>query len=117
MLPLDAMHMRSDAALAAAKAQQQPQLDWSRMSPMTDAHSGQAVAESKDSGTSRAKYSRGRSASVLTMPRLTRSSSSSREWFLTPQRLLDAPTGVSTKRELKPAFHVVFARLMVSTKT
>jgi len=35
---LDEMHMRSDAASAPAKAQQQPQLDWSRMSPMVFAH-------------------------------------------------------------------------------
>jgi hypothetical protein len=35
ILPLVAMHMRSEAASAPAKAQQHPQLDWSRMSPMT----------------------------------------------------------------------------------
>merc|ERR1711920_370455 len=28
------MHMRSDAASAPTKAQQHPQFDWSRMSPM-----------------------------------------------------------------------------------
>ena len=39
------------SASAAPKAQQQPQLDWSRMSLMTVAHFGQFVAESKESGT------------------------------------------------------------------
>merc|ERR1719293_283157 len=47
---LVAMHMRSEAASAPAKAQQQPQLDWSRMSPMIFAHSGQFCSESKESG-------------------------------------------------------------------
>ena len=50
--PLDAMHMRSLAASAPPKAQQQPQLDWSRMSPMIFAQCGQLVAESKSVGTS-----------------------------------------------------------------
>merc|ERR1719399_2594216 len=47
---LVAMHMRSEPASAPAKAQQQPQLDWSRMSPMIFAHCGQFSAESKLSG-------------------------------------------------------------------
>merc|ERR1712232_510626 len=49
---LVAMHMRSEAASAPAKAQQQPQFDWSRMSPMIFAQSGQFSAESKLSGIS-----------------------------------------------------------------
>merc|ERR1719327_1707409 len=49
---LVAMHMRSEAASAPPKAQQHPQLDWSRMSPMILAHWGQLVSESKLSGTS-----------------------------------------------------------------
>ena len=44
------MHMRSEAASAPPKAQQQPQLDWSRMSLIMVAHFGKAVAESKLSG-------------------------------------------------------------------
>ena len=48
--PPVAMHMRSDAASAPAKAQQQPQFDWSRMSPMSFAHAGQRAALSKASG-------------------------------------------------------------------
>merc|ERR1712110_1055586 len=44
------MHMRSEAASAPAKAQQHPQFDWSRMSPMIFAHWGQFSAESKLSG-------------------------------------------------------------------
>merc|ERR1712023_488770 len=49
---LVAMHMRSEAASAPANAQQQPQLDWSRISPIILAHCGQFSAESKLSGTS-----------------------------------------------------------------
>merc|ERR1719375_2268746 len=49
---LVAMHMRSEAASAPANAQQHPQLDWSRMSPMILAHWGQCSAESKLSGIS-----------------------------------------------------------------
>jgi hypothetical protein len=51
-VPLVEMHMRSEAAEAAPKAQQQPQLDWSRMSPMTVAQDAQSglVAESNVSG-------------------------------------------------------------------
>merc|ERR1712023_87840 len=49
---LVAMHMRTDAASAPANAQQHPQLDWSRMSPMILAHCGQFSSESKLSGTS-----------------------------------------------------------------
>merc|ERR1719436_1884368 len=44
------MHIRSEAASAPAKAQQHPQFDWSRMSPMIFAHWGQCVAESNSSG-------------------------------------------------------------------
>jgi len=40
ILPPVAMHMRSEAASAPANAQQQPQLDWSRMSPMTEVGKG-----------------------------------------------------------------------------
>merc|ERR1719197_461679 len=47
---LVAMHMRSEAASAPANAQQHPQLDWSRMSPMIFAQCGQCSAESKSSG-------------------------------------------------------------------
>mmetsp|Transcript_22580 Transcript_22580/g.64153 ORF Transcript_22580/g.64153 Transcript_22580/m.64153 type:complete len:293 (-) Transcript_22580:3-881(-) len=50
--PLLAMHIRSDAASAAPNAQQQPQLDWSRISVMTFAHCGHCSAESKWSGIS-----------------------------------------------------------------
>merc|ERR1712232_690593 len=46
------MHIRSEAASAPAKAQQHPQLDWSRMSPMIFAHCGQFSAESKLAGIS-----------------------------------------------------------------
>merc|ERR1712232_610223 len=46
------MHIRSEAASAPAKAQQHPQFDWSRMSPMIFAHWGQFSAESKLSGIS-----------------------------------------------------------------
>merc|ERR1719480_66573 len=49
-----AMHMRSDAASAPANAQQQPQLDWSRMSPMIFAHFGHCSSESKASGATKA---------------------------------------------------------------
>merc|ERR1719313_285690 len=49
---LVAMHMRSEAASAPPKAQQHPQLDWSRMSPMILAHWGHCCSESKLSGTS-----------------------------------------------------------------
>merc|ERR1719456_2009570 len=52
------MHMRSEAASAPAKAQQHPQFDWSRISPMIFAHCGQFSAESKLSGIS-ASLSRG----------------------------------------------------------
>merc|ERR1719375_2209866 len=54
---LVAMHMRSEAASAPPKAQQQPQFDWSRMSPMIFAHWGQCSAESKLSGTSASTFS------------------------------------------------------------
>eukprot|EP00965_Chrysotila_dentata_P193085 6175535-Pleurochrysis_carterae.AAC.1 len=49
-LALVPMHSRSDAASAPAKAQQQPQLDWSRMSPITRAHCGHLLAASNESG-------------------------------------------------------------------
>ena len=48
-----AMHIRSDAASAPANAQQQPQFDWSRMSPIVLAHAGNASAESKSSGATK----------------------------------------------------------------
>merc|ERR1719506_2804946 len=48
--PSVAMQRRSEAASAVPKAQQQPQLDWSRMSPITLAHVGQLVSESNESG-------------------------------------------------------------------
>ena len=48
-----AMHMRSDAASAPAKAQQQPQFDWSRISPMIVLHAGQFVSESNESAAAR----------------------------------------------------------------
>merc|ERR1719456_177249 len=44
------MHMRSEAASAPAKAQQHPQFDWSRMSPISFAHCGQWASESNSSG-------------------------------------------------------------------
>merc|ERR1719443_2586502 len=47
---LVAMHMRSDAASAPPKAQQHPQLDWSRMSLIILAQLGQFSALSKESG-------------------------------------------------------------------
>merc|ERR1712087_450657 len=46
------IHMRSEAASAPAKAQQHPQFDWSRISPMIFAHCGQFSAESKLLGIS-----------------------------------------------------------------
>merc|ERR1719298_115754 len=49
---LVAMHKRSEAASTPPNAQQQPQLDWSRMSPMIFAHCGQFSSESKLSGIS-----------------------------------------------------------------
>merc|ERR1719162_2893326 len=45
-----AMHKRSEAAEAAPNAQQQPHIDWSRISPITFAQCGQFVSESKLSG-------------------------------------------------------------------
>merc|ERR1719356_1661795 len=71
---LVAMHMRSEAASAPAKAQQQPQLDWSRMSPMIFAHWGQFSSESKLSGISVCGSCK---ASTIS-PRLTISSTASR---------------------------------------
>ena len=44
--------MRSEAASAPAKAQQQPQFDWSRISLISLAHLGQFLALSKDCGMS-----------------------------------------------------------------
>ena len=46
--PLLAMHSRSEAASADENAQQQPQLLWSRMSPIIFPHCGQLAAESKE---------------------------------------------------------------------
>ena len=45
IVAFEEMQARSEAADAAPKAQQQPQLDWSRMSLMTWAHWGQAAAD------------------------------------------------------------------------
>jgi hypothetical protein len=50
--PFEAMHARSDAAETPAKAQQHPQLPWSRMSLMSLAQWGQCEAESKTAGMS-----------------------------------------------------------------
>merc|ERR1712125_205622 len=63
------MHMRSEAASAPAKAQQHPQFDWSRISPMIFAHWGQFSAESKLSGISTFVSA----AASTTSPRATRS--------------------------------------------
>ena len=71
ILPPVAMHMRSDAASAPANAQQQPQLDWSRMSPMVLAHDGQLVSESKASGTGASEVEMKRSASPEATARST----------------------------------------------
>merc|ERR1719502_1140476 len=83
---LVAMHMRSEAASAPANAQQHPQLDWSRMSPMILAHWGQCSAESKLSGISASSFS-----SSTISPRLTMSCTSFFGSPLTPQRFFEAP--------------------------
>jgi hypothetical protein len=51
VLPV-AMHNLSLKASVDPNAQQLPQADWSRMSPETDAQSGQLALTSKDSGMS-----------------------------------------------------------------
>ena len=63
-VPLVAMHMRSEAAPAAPKAQQQPQSDWSRMSGERRMNGGNSVEstgllgdrkERRDSGVQKKK--------------------------------------------------------------
>jgi len=54
---LVAMHIRSDAASAPPKAQQQPQFDWSRISFRVLLQAGQFVADSNESGTATASMS------------------------------------------------------------
>ena len=46
VLPSVEMHRRSEAASAVPNAQQQPHMDWSRMSPMTLAHLGKPTRAS-----------------------------------------------------------------------
>ena len=58
--------MRSEAASAPPKAQQQPQFDWSRMSPMVLAQAGQLVAESNAAGGA-ARVGRGTYSSISPM--------------------------------------------------
>eukprot|EP00401_Gymnodinium_catenatum_P054036 CAMPEP_0117504610 /NCGR_PEP_ID=MMETSP0784-20121206/24937_1 /TAXON_ID=39447 /ORGANISM="" /LENGTH=374 /DNA_ID=CAMNT_0005299969 /DNA_START=173 /DNA_END=1295 /DNA_ORIENTATION=- len=84
------MHMRSEAASAPANAQQQPQLDWSRMSPITLAHCGQFSAESKFSGIfSSAPASK--SVKRCTSPRATAAFKASFQPGFTPHKDLEAP--------------------------
>ena len=103
-----AMHIRSEAADAAPNAQQQPQSLWSRMSPMTSAHSGQLVSLSNDSGRSVALNS-------AEVARVAFDSSSALLCAWTPQRLLLAPTSRPAKRVLTPAFHSTPGDALISS--
>ena len=93
-LPLVAMQRRSEAASAAPKAQQHPQLDWSRMSVMVLAQCGQFSAESKLSGMVRPRFL------YTTVPLVALKDSS-----LTPNRGRIALMGWPAKRSGTPAFH------------
>lgn len=77
------------------------------MSPITLAHLGQSVSESKVSGmavSGMVELARGR---AWTMPH---------ESGLTPQRLLKSLRGVLSKRVFMPAFHSMFGwALILST--
>ena len=95
MAPLVAMHMRSEAADAPAKAQQQPHMDWSRMSPMMLAHLGQLVSLSKESGMAAVGVVWLARGSAWTLPQ---------ESGVTPQSDLTCESGFSSKRTFLPAF-------------
>merc|ERR1719356_2185492 len=97
---LVAMHMRSEAASAPAKAQQQPQLDWSRMSPMIFAHWGQFSSESKDSGTLTSSLALNSTISPMRTCSFTAASWSP----MAPHSPLDAPGGSAAKRGWAAAF-------------
>eukprot|EP00958_Prasinococcus_capsulatus_P019703 scaffold2462_cov402-Prasinococcus_capsulatus_cf.AAC.7 len=74
------MQRRSEAASAAANAQQQPQLDWSRMSLISVAQCGQCSAESKCFGSKAASPSESANSSTgtrLNRPRASASTASS----------------------------------------
>ena len=88
-VPFVPIHIRSDAAEAAPKAQQQPQSDWSLISPMISAQCGQLVSESKESGGSIPSYIG--CAPEPTTPASTKSNNSWRECSLTPHNEDDAP--------------------------
>merc|ERR550537_2166047 len=105
-----AMQRRSEAASAAAKAQQHPQLLWSRMSVMIFAHFGHCSAESKLSGSSTPSGTVCRT----TRPAATAAARRSAKPSFTPQRFLDAPGGASAKRALVPATHSGLALRMAS---
>jgi hypothetical protein len=98
-----AMHMRSDAAPAPAKAQQQPQFDWSRMSPITLAQWGHSVSESKLSGKPDELLRR--VFCMCTSPRLIAMSNDSFHPALTPQSGFEAPGPLDSKRESITGFH------------
>merc|ERR1719375_1673657 len=85
---LVAMHMRSEAASAPANAQQHPQLDWSRMSPMIFAQLGQFCSESKLSGTRALELAE---SSILISPFATKSATAFFWSPLTPIMSFDAP--------------------------
>merc|ERR1719498_1707357 len=95
LVALVAMHMRSEAASAPANAQQQPQLDWSRMSPMILAHCGQCSAESKLSGM--ALFVAVNSCFTIS-PFLMPSSMLFAGSTVTPHIVLEAPGAWSAKR-------------------
>merc|ERR1719181_2025475 len=88
-LPLEAMHIRSEAASAPPKAQQQPQLDWSRMSLIILAQVGQLVAESKSDGIGASADQVGTKGSIS--PAAWASSTSWVQLVFTPQSDLEAP--------------------------
>merc|ERR1719313_2482912 len=98
-----AMHMRSEAASAPPKAQQQPQFDWSRMSPMTFAHVGQFVSESNVSGA----WNPGGALNSSKSPVLCAARTSSVQFPLTPHKLRAAPMGCPRNRSGMAIFHVM----------
>ena len=92
---LVAMHIRSEAASAPPNAQQQPHMDWSRMSPMMLAHLGQLVSLSKESGMAAVGVVWLARGSAWTLPQ---------ESGVTPQSDLTCESGFSSKRTFLPAF-------------
>jgi len=99
-----AMHMRSEAASAPANAQQHPQFDWSRISPMIFAHWGQRVAESNSSGM----MTFGATTARSIVPSCMRAWIRSFQPSLTPQSFVEAPgasaanLGFATAVQLMP---------------